>query len=138
MIPLVQAITQRTALKPPLTCTVATVTVGAGACAAGGPTMTTTGRAYVVRDAGPGTQPGEVTQVYPYTLQGLTAALEDARFRSFRGVPQVLVVMTDGKSKVIRRFEDGHEAPLTALLGLITLRGQRCSLPAWLRTSSVN
>jgi hypothetical protein len=77
--------------------------------------MTTTGKAYVVRDAGPGTPPGGVTQVYPYTLQGITAALEDARFRSFGGSPQALVVMTDGTSKVIRRFEDGHEVPLTAL-----------------------
>jgi hypothetical protein len=74
--------------------------------------MTTAGRAYVVRDAAPGTRPGEVTQVYPYTLHGLTCALEDAIVRSCGGTPQVLAVMTNGGSKVIRRFEDGHEVPL--------------------------
>jgi hypothetical protein len=77
--------------------------------------MTTVGKAYVVRDADAGAGPSEVTQVYPYTLQGLTTALEDACFRSFRGTPQVVVVMTDGKRRVIRRFEHGHEVPLTAL-----------------------
>lgn len=75
--------------------------------------MSTVGRAYVVRDADSG--PGEVTQVYPYTLKGLTAALEDARFGSFRGVPQVVAVMRDGRSTVIRRFEHGREAPLAPL-----------------------
>jgi hypothetical protein len=74
--------------------------------------MATAGRAYVVRAASPGTRPGEVTHVYPYTLTGLTTALEEARFRSFDGTPQVLAVLTNGKSTVIRRFEDGHEAPL--------------------------
>ncbi len=74
--------------------------------------MTTAGRAYVVRDAVPGARPGEVTQVYPYTLRGLTAALEDAIVRSSGGIPQVLAVMTSGRSKVIRRFEHGHEVPL--------------------------
>jgi hypothetical protein len=73
------------------------------------------GRAYVVRNAGPGPRPGEVTRLYPYTLHGLTAALEDARFRSSGGTPQVLVVMADGRSRVIRRFEDGHETPLVPL-----------------------
>jgi hypothetical protein len=74
--------------------------------------MATTGRAYVVRAADPRTRPGEVTHVYPYTLRGLTTALEEARFRSSGGTPQVLVVITNGRSTVIRRFEDGHEAPL--------------------------
>jgi hypothetical protein len=72
--------------------------------------MTTAGRAYVVRDADGG--PGEVTKVYAYTLKGLTTALEDARFRSFRGTPQAVVVMRDGESAIIRRFEQGHEVPL--------------------------
>jgi hypothetical protein len=75
--------------------------------------MTTAGRAYVVRDADGGS--GEVTQVYAYTLKGLTTALEDARFRSFHGVPQAVVVMRDGRSEVIRRFESGHEVPLPSL-----------------------
>jgi hypothetical protein len=46
--------------------------------------MATAGRTYVVRDADTGTEPGQVFQVYAYTLQGLTTALEDARLRSFR------------------------------------------------------
>ena len=75
--------------------------------------MTTAGRAYVVRDADGGS--GEVTKVYAYTLKGLTTALEDARFRSFRGTPQAVVVMRDGESAVIRRFEQGHEVPLAPL-----------------------
>jgi hypothetical protein len=79
--------------------------------------MTTAGRAYVVRDANAGTGPGTVTQVYAYTLQGLTTALEDACHRSITGTPQILAVMAEGKSTVIRRFEDGHEAPLTPLSG---------------------
>jgi hypothetical protein len=74
--------------------------------------MSTESRAYVVRDADAGTGPGEVTQVYAYTLRGLTTALEEARFRSFGGTAQVLAVMTGGKSKVIRRFEGGHEVPV--------------------------
>jgi hypothetical protein len=77
--------------------------------------MTTAGRAYVVRDAAAGTGAGEVTQLYAYTLKGLTSALEDACHRSSAGTPQVLLVMADGKSTVIRRFEDGHEVPLTPL-----------------------
>jgi hypothetical protein len=77
--------------------------------------MTTVGQAYVVRAAGTGPEPGEVTQVYPYTLQGLTRALEEARFRSFGDMPQVVAIMTGGKSRVIRRFEDGHEVPVTPL-----------------------
>ena len=75
--------------------------------------MTTAGRAYVVRDADGGS--GEVTQVYAYTLKGLTTALEDARFRSFHGVPQAVVVIRDGRSEVIRRFESGHEVPQPSL-----------------------
>jgi len=71
--------------------------------------MTTAGKAYIVRDAEARVGPGAVTQVYPYTLHGLAAALADARSRSLRGAAQAVVVMTDGKSKVIRRFEDGHD-----------------------------
>jgi hypothetical protein len=70
-------------------------------------------RAYVVRDADVGTDTSDVTQIYAYTLKGLTTALEDARFRSFRSIPQVVVVMADGKSTIIRRFENGHEVPVT-------------------------
>lgn len=59
--------------------------------------MHTVGKAYVARDADVDTGPGEVTQVYAYTLQGLTTALGDARFRSYDGTPQVVVVMTEGR-----------------------------------------
>jgi hypothetical protein len=48
----------------------------------------------------------------PYTLKGLTTALEKACVRSHGGTPQILVVTTDGKGKAIRRFEDGYEAPV--------------------------
>jgi hypothetical protein len=75
--------------------------------------MTTAGKAYIVRDAKAGAGPGTVTQVYPYTLHGLAAALADARSRSLRGAAQVVVVMTDGKTKVIRRFEGGHDVTAT-------------------------
>lgn len=75
--------------------------------------MTTAGKAYIVRDAEAGAGPRAVTQVYPYTLQGLAAALADARTRSLHGAAQVVVVMTNGKSKVIRRFEDGHDVTAT-------------------------
>jgi hypothetical protein len=70
------------------------------------------GKAYVVRDADSDVPSGEVTQVYAYTLKGLTTALEDARLRSFGGTPQVVVVLTDGESTVIRRFDHGHGVPV--------------------------
>ncbi|HEX4832527.1 MAG TPA: hypothetical protein VH478_15695 [Trebonia sp.] len=73
--------------------------------------MTATGKAYVVRDAVTGGGPGEVTRMYPYTLQGLMTALDDARYRSYAGTPVVVAVMEGGKSRTIRRFEDGHEVP---------------------------
>jgi len=72
------------------------------------------GGAYVVRDDGgpsTGTQPGNVDKLYPYTLRGLTDALEEARFRSFAGPPQVVLVSGEGGLRVIRRFDRGREAP---------------------------
>jgi hypothetical protein len=69
--------------------------------------MVTVGRAYVVRDAN--AEQGSVDRVYPYTLRGLTDALEEARFRSYAGRPQELAVMAEGGSKVIRRYEHGRE-----------------------------
>jgi|tagenome__1003787_1003787.scaffolds.fasta_scaffold20387289_1 hypothetical protein len=77
--------------------------------------MNTARKAYVVRDAGTDIPSGDVTQVYAYTLKGLTTALEDARLRSFGGIPQVVVVMTDGEATVIRRFDHGREVPVTPL-----------------------
>jgi hypothetical protein len=77
--------------------------------------MNTAGKAYVVRDANSDILSGDITQVYAYTLKGLTTALEDARLRSFGGIPQEVAVITDGKSTVIRRFEHGREGPATPL-----------------------
>ncbi|MGH3282059.1 MAG: hypothetical protein ACRDNW_23390 [Trebonia sp.] len=73
--------------------------------------MARAGSAYVVRDAGAGAAPGNVDKVYPYTLKGLTDALEEARFRSFAGPPQVVLVKVESGLKPIRRYEDGREAP---------------------------
>jgi hypothetical protein len=76
--------------------------------------MSAAAKAYIVRDADAGTRSGELIQLYPYTLKGLTTALEEARFRSFCGTAQVRAVLEDGKTRVIRRFEHGHEVPLTS------------------------
>ncbi|MGH3251499.1 MAG: hypothetical protein ACRDOI_35550 [Trebonia sp.] len=73
--------------------------------------MARAGGAYVVRDDGTGTAPGNVDRIYPYTLKGLTDALEEARFRSFGGPPQVVMVAAEGGMKVIRRYEHGRESP---------------------------
>jgi hypothetical protein len=73
--------------------------------------MARAGGAYVVRDDGAGMQPGSLDKLYPYTLKGLTDALEEARFRSFAGPPQVVLVMAEAGLRVIRRFEHGREAP---------------------------
>ena len=72
--------------------------------------MARAGGAYVVRDDGAGT-PRNVDKLYPYTLKGLTDALEEARFRSFAGPPQVVAVMGESGSRVIRRYEHGRESP---------------------------
>ena len=47
----------------------------------------------------------------PYTLMGLTGALEEARLRSFAGPPQVVVAVGESGMKVIRRYEHGCESP---------------------------
>ena len=65
--------------------------------------------AYVVRDDGPGGPSGNVDKVYPYTLKGLVDALEEARFRSFAGPPQVVVAAGEDGMRVIRRFAGGRE-----------------------------
>jgi hypothetical protein len=87
--------------------------------------MNMAGKAYVVRDAGSDIPSGDVTQVYAYTLKGLTTALEDARLRSFGGIPQEVAVITDGKSTVIRRFDHGREVPDTPLPHSTPTRHQR-------------
>jgi hypothetical protein len=74
--------------------------------------MARAGGAYVVRDAdAQGGRPGNVDKLYPYTLRGLTDALEEARFRSFAGPPQVVMVMGETGLRVIRRYEQGRERP---------------------------
>jgi len=75
--------------------------------------MADTRRAYVVRAAGSLSHVGEVYRTYPYTLRGLTDALEDARYQSYAGTPQ-LVVRLDGRERlVIRRYEGGREVPVS-------------------------
>jgi hypothetical protein len=73
--------------------------------------MARAGGAYVVRDDGAGTTPGNVDKLYPYTLKGLTEALEEARFRSFAGPPQVVMVAAESGMRIIRRYENGRESP---------------------------
>jgi hypothetical protein len=73
--------------------------------------MARAGAAYVVRDEDGGTTPGNVDKLYPYTLRGLTDALEEARFRSFAGPPQVVMAMGEVGRRVIRRYEHGRETP---------------------------
>jgi hypothetical protein len=65
--------------------------------------------AYVVRDESPGGPSGNVEKLYPYTLRGLVDALEEARFRSFAGPPQVVLATGEDGLRVIRRFERGRE-----------------------------
>jgi hypothetical protein len=56
---------------------------------------------------------GKVYKVYPYTPKALLEAIDDARFRSYTGTPQ-LVVRVEGKERaVIRRFETGREVPVS-------------------------
>ena len=66
--------------------------------------------AYVVRDDGPGGPSGNVDKLFPYTLKGLVDALEEARFRSFAGPPQVVAVTGEDGMRVIRRYCRGKEA----------------------------
>lgn len=71
------------------------------------------GKAYVVRDADPDADTGEVARVFPYTLDGLRQALDEARFRSYGGNAQLVAVLAGEDSRVIRRYEHGREIPLT-------------------------
>jgi hypothetical protein len=77
--------------------------------------MATVGKSYAVRDADTGTRLGKVYKTYPYTLRSLLEALEDARLRSYNEPPQVVTVVTDRQSIVIRRYEGGRELPRTSL-----------------------
>ena len=71
--------------------------------------MARAGGAYVVRDDKAGENPGSVDKLFPYTLRGLTDALEEARFRSYNGPPQVVAVLGEETVRIIRRFADGQE-----------------------------
>ena len=66
-------------------------------------------KTYLVVDEAPDRIPRHVDQVYPYTLRGLVSALEEARIRSYGDNPQLLIARHGGESRVIRRFEHGHE-----------------------------
>ena len=94
--------------------------------------MTEAARGYLVRDADSTRGTGaKVDQIYPYTLRGLTEALEEARFRSHSGAPQVLAILGTGNTRVIRRFENGREvpvAPLAARLAVWIYRRSRLRL----------
>lgn len=76
--------------------------------------MARSGGAYVVRDDETGAAPGtaNVDKLYPYTLKGLTDALEEARFRSFAGPPQLVLVLGGDGLRVIRRYAGGREGPV--------------------------
>jgi hypothetical protein len=68
-------------------------------------------RAYVVRDAGAPSRLGKVYKLYPHTLASLLEALEDARFRSHTGPPQVVILLAGRQRTVIRRYEHGKQVP---------------------------
>lgn len=97
----------------PLTCALANLIVGRLA-AGEGAVMARAGGAYVVRDESAGGGSGNVDKLYPYTLKGLTDALEEARYRSYAGPPQVVLTMAEGGMRLIRRYEHGRETPAEA------------------------
>jgi hypothetical protein len=72
-------------------------------------TMATGSKSYAVRDAGTPSRLGKVHRVYPYDLRSLLEALDEARFRSFTGTPQVVTVVSGRQSQVIRRYEHGKQ-----------------------------
>jgi hypothetical protein len=76
--------------------------------------MARAGGAYIVRDENAGGESGNVDKLYPYTLKGLTDALEEARYRSYAGPPQVVMTMADSGMRLIRRYAGGREAPVEA------------------------
>jgi hypothetical protein len=76
--------------------------------------MARAGGAYLVKDEDAGGQSGNVDKLYPYTLKGLTDALEEARYRSYAGPPQVVLTMGEDGRKLIRRYEHGRETPVEA------------------------
>jgi hypothetical protein len=73
-------------------------------------------KTYIVRDAEVGGG-NSMARTFPGTLKGLTEALDDARFRSASGAPKVVVVMEEGRRRIIRRFEHGREVPVAPAPG---------------------
>jgi hypothetical protein len=69
-------------------------------------------KTYLVLDEAPESIPRHVDQVYPYTLRGLVAALEEARNRSLGDNPQLVVAREGNASRLIRRFEHGRETEI--------------------------
>jgi hypothetical protein len=66
-------------------------------------------KSYAVCAAGTPSRIGKVWKVYPYSLQSLLEAMEDARLQSFNHGAHVLTVVTGRQTEVIRRYEHGHE-----------------------------
>ena len=81
--------------------------------------MARAGGAYIVRDEDAGGDSGNVDKLYPYTLKGLTDALEEARYRSYAGPPQIVLTMAEGGMKLIRRYESFPDQLVEGLLFLV-------------------
>jgi hypothetical protein len=64
---------------------------------------------YLVIDESAERLPRHVDQVYPYTLHGLVKALAEARLRSYGDNPQLVLAREGEASRIVRRFEHGHE-----------------------------
>jgi hypothetical protein len=73
--------------------------------------MATVRRTYVVREAGTSSRIGKIHKIYPNTLKALLEAIDDARYRSFAGTAQLVVLVEGKQQKVIRRLEDGVQVP---------------------------
>jgi len=69
-------------------------------------------KSYAVRDAGTPSRLGRVYKTYPYTLESLLEAMDEARLRSYHGGPQVVTIVTSRQSTVIRRYEQGRLVPV--------------------------
>ena len=72
--------------------------------------MANAAKTYVVEDADESAKSAIPPGVFPGTLAGLLDALDAARYRSAAGTPKVLVISEGKNRRVIRRFENGHEA----------------------------
>jgi len=69
------------------------------------------GKRYIVRAVEDDQVPD---RIHPGTLRGLLAGMEDASLRSLQpGAPQELIMMRGKVAAVIRRYDHGHEVPVT-------------------------